>query len=271
MKISGLSGYKTPPFLCKGDPCNRCCDGQCCGAGKTCCNGVCCDPLQCKSCVNGVCKSNCDPNLCQICDGRGHCISRCDPNKCEACDGHGHCKVCGGNSCLSCVNGQCAVCGGNTCYTCVNDNCLFCGGKNPCCNSFTNCQHCVSGNCEPCLRKVSSYAELQACNKVSDPTYTPSANGCTGVPDYPLCAPEITFTPACDNHDMCYGTCNSDQDSCDNDLLSDLTSVCYPIEDPICRAACTAAALLYYAGVQDLGWIWYEDAQVAACACCDCN
>jgi len=73
--------------------------------------------------VNGQCKSRCDPNLCQICDGQGHCISRCDPNKCEACDGQGHCVACSGSPCLSCVNGSCVVCGGDPNFKCCDGEC----------------------------------------------------------------------------------------------------------------------------------------------------
>jgi hypothetical protein len=118
---------------------------------------------------------------------------------------------------------------------------------------------------------------LVSCNRVDDPSVEPSANGCTGVPDYPLCASAvgigISYTPACDQHDICYDTCNSDKGACDSQLRSGLTSACSPLipVDPDCYSLCVTTAYAYYLGVLVGAWENYKDAQVAQCACCDCG
>jgi hypothetical protein len=61
--------------------------------------------------VNGSCVSNCNPNLCQTCDGQGNCI------------------VCNGDTSKCCVNGTCIPkCdpGGESCnwtYPSIQSNC----------------------------------------------------------------------------------------------------------------------------------------------------
>src|SRR4051794_39887863 len=47
-------------------------------------------------------------------------------------------------------------------------------------------------------------------NRVPNPNHTPSANGC-GTAGAPVSGVfgSVDVTPACNNHDICYDTCNS--------------------------------------------------------------
>jgi hypothetical protein len=48
-------------------------------------------------------------------------------------------------------------------------------------------------------------------------------NGCTSVPDSPAGA---NFTPACNHHDLCYGTLGKSQSDCDSEFDKELRSIC---------------------------------------------
>jgi hypothetical protein len=113
---------------------------------------------------------------------------------------------------------------------------------------------------------------IECPDRVPFPGHTPMANGCTGVPDNPniLICIGASFTPACNNHDICYDTCRSGKVACDAAFLADLLAICAqatPIH-PDCRALCAANALLYAAGVSTVGFPFYNSAQQQACQCC---
>jgi hypothetical protein len=92
------------------------------------------------------------------------------------------------------------------------------------------------------------------------------------------------FTEMCNQHDICYGTCNSAKKSCDDKFRKDLFAECsskyHPNSkercggDPTCvtsadeLSVCNRLARGYADLVRDKGQGAYNDAQKAACQCC---
>ena len=82
----------------------------------------------------------------------------------------------------------------------------------------------------------------------------------TAPPDQDLCGssyfnvPELWFTPACANHDRCYGA-HQGKAACDSAFLADMLAICAKVpssggvNSSFSRASCRAAARLYYKGV----------------------
>jgi len=99
-----------------------------------------------------------------------------------------------------------------------------------------------------------------------NPNYTIVTNGCTGVGPGPY-----NFTPACNQHDVCYSTCNSKRANCDMSFYGDMIAICQQFcgNDYNCQYTCAQVALLYYYGVQLLGGSHF-DGDGAACSDCCC-
>ena len=110
---------------------------------------------------------------------------------------------------------------------------------------------------------------------MDDPDTEPQPNGCSSpVPpaDNPagyICGEASSFLNACNTHDTCYGTCGSNQTSCDLSFDSDLWNVCNSLSGE-CRDVCFDKKSLYVGAVVTLGQSYWENGQVGACACCDC-
>ncbi len=254
-----------------------------CGECEIRVNGVCqstCSAASCETCINGVCqecngdpyKACCHGSCCSItehCCNDGHCCPSskfcCGANCCNAGE-----SCCDGKTCYDPYVKQCCGYGnGKTCnndQTCCQDTCC----ERSCCDSWFACEYCQSGGCEPCLRKVSSYAELLECTRVPDPAWTPMPNGCSWSPEDPAGCGTTSFHNACDAHDTCYQTCGSNKGSCDNAFLNNLTAVCTGVPPGECRDDCIDWAAWYVYFVETFGDGAYEADQVAACACCDC-
>ena len=118
-------------------------------------------------------------------------------------------------------------------------------------------------------------ANLNACpNKIPHPGHVNTPNGCgaQGGTQYPNRWGLANFRPCCNNHDNCYGSCNSDKGGCDDSFFGCLRDSCadaYPIFlFPALRASCVAAAGAYYGAVSLRGRSAYEAAQRGACDCC---
>ena len=91
----------------------------------------------------------------------------------------------------------------------------------------------------------------------TSPTSPPAT---TAPPDQDLCGssyfnvPELWFTPACANHDRCYGA-HQGKAACDSAFLADMLAICAKlpssggVNSSFSRASCRAAARLYYKGV----------------------
>ncbi len=141
--------------------------------------------------------------------------------------------------------------------------------------------------CEPAgIQPRYPIANLDLCpNRVPHPGHTPAFNGCgpeNGFARYlipnrigPL--RNVDFTPACNNHDICYDTCNSTKSTCDTNFFNDLSAQCaaaYPGRSwyqTYMRTVCISVdARLYYLAVSRTatGRNAYTDAQKGACDCC---
>jgi hypothetical protein len=142
-------------------------------------------------------------------------------------------------------------------------------------------QCCEVGGVQP----VYPIADLDLCpNRVPHPGHVPEFNGCGPaqgfvshiIPNRIGPSRNIDFTPACNNHDICYDTCNSVKSDCDRAFLADMTAACTVAYsgrgwfDRYMRTACTADAYLYYTAVSktSTGTEAYESAQKEACDCC---
>jgi hypothetical protein len=91
----------------------------------------------------------------------------------------------------------------------------------------------------------------------ASPTSPPAS---TAPPEQDLCGssyfnvPELWFTPACANHDRCYGA-HQGKVACDTAFLNDMLATCAKlpssgsVNSSFTRASCRAAARLYYKGV----------------------
>jgi hypothetical protein len=138
--------------------------------------------------------------------------------------------------------------------------------------------------CEPAgVQPRYPIANLDLCpNRVPHPGHVPEFNGCgpaNGVISHLIpnkIGPyrNIDFTPACNNHDVCYDTCNSVKSHCDRAFLDDMTAACtaayagHGFLDRYMHTACTADAYLYYTAVSRGGADAYVSAQKQACDCC---
>lgn len=106
--------------------------------------------------------------------------------------------------------------------------------------------------------------------------YTPDVNGC-GPSGYGWTVPDsygdASFTPACNRHDRCYGTCNKDRMTCDFLMRKSMQQACkqaYRRDDERKQLRkCFGRARLYFNVVSENGQSAYEAAQEEACLCCD--
>jgi len=121
------------------------------------------------------------------------------------------------------------------------------------------------------------------------PSADPVPNGCTSpygpnptrdCPSPPTCfgtnedCVSTSFVSACDIHDGCYQTCNSDKYDCDTTFGAGMQAVCNALtgdEDDSCSDDCDYWADTYVAGAYIAGQDYWEAGQVGACACCDCE
>jgi hypothetical protein len=128
-------------------------------------------------------------------------------------------------------------------------------------------------------------ADLALCpDRVPHAGHVPEFNGCGPangflsriIPNKIGPFRNVDLTQACNNHDICYDTCNSVKSTCDQNFLADLKAACataYPGQGPLdryMRAGCTFDAYIYYAAVSQTptGVDAYESAQKGACDCC---
>ncbi|MFM1882687.1 MAG: hypothetical protein RJA05_1096, partial [Planctomycetota bacterium] len=112
----------------------------------------------------------------------------------------------------------------------------------------------------------------------------PTSNGCgpSGNPLLSFLIPDCLvsqlgevycFTPACDNHDYCWGSCSTGpghKDACDQDILLDMYEICEQMFFPF---ECRLASYAYYTAVSRFGSGAYADSQsqLRKAGCCDGN
>lgn len=122
--------------------------------------------------------------------------------------------------------------------------------------------------------RASQPASAALCpNRVPRPNHTPTINGCGpsgfgwGVPDS---FGRANFTPACNRHDRCYGTCNENRMKCDFLMRKSMKAACKRAyrDNRKWRARCNGVANLYFNKVRESGLSAYEAAQNEACECC---
>jgi hypothetical protein len=112
-------------------------------------------------------------------------------------------------------------------------------------------------------------------NRVPRRNYRPTINGC-GPSGYGWIIPdsygEANFTPACNRHDRCYGTCNESRLKCDFLMRKSMQAACkraYPGKaNTKVRRKCNGRARFYFNKVSAHGLSAFEDAQSEACTCC---
>jgi hypothetical protein len=117
--------------------------------------------------------------------------------------------------------------------------------------------------------------DLSTCEKTRHKEgHTSSTNGCgpggwknKAVRDH---WGKANFTPSCNKHDVCYGTCGSNKLDCDLNLAREAMNACgdaYP-DSPTRRAACETIAVIYGMAVDEFGDDPYREAQEEDCECC---
>ena len=114
--------------------------------------------------------------------------------------------------------------------------------------------------------------------------YIPIPNGCGAKNGFrpPQGGPGWTFNPACNAHDICYGTCNSSKAICDKNLYNAMLDACdqfwnalpgWEHWNPAAIAlfdACLSQAKAYYEAVNLFGQGPFNAAQKEACVCNQC-
>lgn len=103
--------------------------------------------------------------------------------------------------------------------------------------------------------------------------HKPTSNGC-GVPGMSLTREQLgsltDMTKCCDEHDICYGTCNKVKEMCDYDFKKCLYKVCAAVQDKVADSitqGCKSTAKLLYTATVTLGCKFYKLAQEEACYC----
>lgn len=140
---------------------------------------------------------------------------------------------------------------------------------------------------DPGCTACTSESILSACPNLRAPSsYSPPFNGCgpMDLPDVSLIGGflgqwgPVDFNPSCDNHDTCYGTCNTTKEGCDNTFLSQMTNACKKnyagnLDNGITAIGygfCNDLALSYYGLVAetDVGAEAFQEGQISGCECC---
>jgi thiol-disulfide isomerase/thioredoxin/uncharacterized membrane protein YphA (DoxX/SURF4 family) len=197
--------------------------------------------------------------------------------------GIGGCRP--GERCCHFPDGRPACCGcpeGRT--PCGQNPGAPAGVPRSCCLPTETC--CGSGQDVRCCPCPDTITNLDDCpNRVQ--RSPPTANGCGGadtsdfIRDFLDRFKEADFRPACNAHDICYGTCNRTQKQCDDEILRALESICRATfadvggsEGPFMtdrdrRRICLNQAGKYHAVVRgEAGRKRYERAQRESCQCC---
>lgn len=117
---------------------------------------------------------------------------------------------------------------------------------------------------------------VAACpGRVPTPGYIATFNGCGPEGSWvthliPNRFGLADFTQCCNNHDVCYGTCNDVKSTCDNTFGICLATACTIgyASFALLLPTCLEVAAIYYAAVALGGGGAFESAQDGACDCC---
>jgi hypothetical protein len=132
--------------------------------------------------------------------------------------------------------------------------------------------------------------DLSKCpNRVAHPGHVPGFNGCgpAALQGVQFIIPQgyksASFTDACNGHDVCYDTCNTNKGTCDmgfgESMVQSCTETYQPIisdeADPILKqrfnyefTLCKLAAFRFFNAVSLAGQGAFDSAQKDACDCC---
>ncbi|KAL1123467.1 hypothetical protein AAG570_002547 [Ranatra chinensis] len=100
--------------------------------------------------------------------------------------------------------------------------------------------------------------------------YKATGNGCgpEGLQVDTNHMPSVEMTKCCNEHDICYGTCNKLKDVCDFEFRRCLYKICESMKkEDVMLTGCKAAAKLLHSTAANLGCKFYRDAQQEACFC----
>lgn len=108
---------------------------------------------------------------------------------------------------------------------------------------------------------------------VRNKLYMPSSDGCgaLGLKINSEYLPAAEMEGCCNDHDICYDTCNSDKELCDIEFKRCLYKYCdgydkSAVADLVVKG-CKAAAKMLFTGTLTLGCKAYRDSQGRACYC----
>lgn len=108
--------------------------------------------------------------------------------------------------------------------------------------------------------------------------YRKVTDGCSApIPppfkDNPVGLPGCSFKDACDGHDCCYGTCNSNKASCDRSFYGKMLQECIwcSMLYPWASVSCLSWASIYYGAVSVFGGDPFNNNQNLACEECCCD
>ena len=106
-----------------------------------------------------------------------------------------------------------------------------------------------------------------------DDTADLQPNGCGPSGILGLLVPECPlrlacFTPACNNHDICYGTCGSSREACDTAFHEGMLDVCAGTfgEGSRAQTRCEVLAYIYWQVVVRFGGPFFDRSQQETCA-----
>jgi len=125
---------------------------------------------------------------------------------------------------------------------------------------------------QPCVIEYPPRSLADCPNRRHHPGHTPTSNGCGAegsIAPIPDGFGEADFLPACNAHDICYGTCNSVKATCDTNFRAALHQACIDAYPPgLRRSACITVADGYANAVTKYGQSAYDAAQLQDCECC---
>ncbi|XP_065360054.1 group XIIA secretory phospholipase A2 [Calliphora vicina] len=126
---------------------------------------------------------------------------------------------------------------------------------------------------EQCIFKCPTLEGGPEIRPVQNKLYTPTADGCgsLGLRISTEYLPAVEMETCCNDHDICYDTCNSDKELCDLDFKRCLYKYCDSYEKSIASdlmmKGCKAAAKMLFTGTLTLGCKSYLDSQQRTCYC----
>jgi len=142
-----------------------------------------------------------------------------------------------------------------------------------------NTKKCCSDNRPPCPTKgkvkIRETKEGDTEYRTKRQAQAPIANGC-GPYGWDYSVPDFVFEGACNNHDICWGTCGSSQNACDQRFLADMQNACRAAHNggnvfsKFALSRCLELADIYYRAVSG-NEKHFEESQDEACAwekCC---